>query len=37
LEEEAEKSTSMIELDVKKPLVASILQKCENLEIDNLA
>jgi hypothetical protein len=35
-EEEAEKSTHLIELDVRKPLVVSILQRKEELRLYNL-
>jgi hypothetical protein len=36
LEEEAEKCTYLIELDVKKPSVVSISQRSEELRLHNL-
>ncbi len=36
MEEEAEKSTYLIELDVRKPLVESLLQRKEELRTYNL-
>jgi hypothetical protein len=36
LEYEAEKSTHLIEIDVRKPLVVSISQRSEELRLPNL-
>jgi hypothetical protein len=36
LKEEAEESTYLIELDVRKPLVEFISQRCEELRLYNL-
>jgi hypothetical protein len=36
MEHEAEKSTYLIELDARKPLMVSISQRSEELRLDNL-